>query len=180
MLIISLVWSTIVGVLGLEEGRPWGSFFLQYLWEFGLGMIVAEKVYQSMLSEDKPNKLMDICTYKWWWLIIGAVGGMGLSAFMAWNGGVLKLYNDIPSLIGYLSVALLIYKIGLKVVDSFFEWTNSFSYELYLVHSLVYTVTAYLLASYLPVSVLLFLQFFVAYVLAYTFSFLTKKISVVK
>lgn len=42
-LAISLAWSTVVGVLGYEEMRPWGSFFLQYLWEFCLGMWIAER-----------------------------------------------------------------------------------------------------------------------------------------
>jgi peptidoglycan/LPS O-acetylase OafA/YrhL len=86
LLIISLLWSTIVGLLGLEEERPWGSFFLQYLWEFGLGMWIAERC----MKDDGRNKmLMDVSAYKWWWLIIGAIGVMGLSAFMAWNGGIL-------------------------------------------------------------------------------------------
>lgn len=92
LLMMSLAWSTVVGVLGLEEERPWGSFFLQYLWEFGLGMWIAERLFQG----DWQN-VMEGSGLKWWWLILGAVGGMGLSAFMAWNGGILKLYNDIPS-----------------------------------------------------------------------------------
>ena len=41
-----------------------------------------------------------------------AVVGMTLTGIMAWNGGFLKLYNDIPSLLAYLSVLLLIYKLG--------------------------------------------------------------------
>ena len=44
-LAISSSWSTIVGILGYEEMRPWGSFFLQYLWEFCLGMWIAEKIF---------------------------------------------------------------------------------------------------------------------------------------
>ena len=163
-LFISLAWSTIVGILGLEEERPWGSFFLQYLWEFGLGMWIAERCIKT---DGKGEKLMEIPAYKCWWLISGAVVGMGLSAFMAWNGGVLKLYNDIPSLVGYLSIALLIYKIGLKMVNKFFEWSNNFSYELYLIHSMVYNIIAYLLSSYFPLFVLLVVKIMAAYVLAY-------------
>ena len=41
--VISLSWAALVGLLGLEESRPWGSFFLQYLWEFCLGMHLATK-----------------------------------------------------------------------------------------------------------------------------------------
>jgi peptidoglycan/LPS O-acetylase OafA/YrhL len=161
LIILSLVWSTIVGFLGLEEERPWGSFFLQYLWEFGLGMWIAERINEGRC------RMLDVKEMKWRWLLTGAMGGMGLSAFMAWNGGLLKLYNDIPSLIGYLSVALLIYKIGVKVVNRFFEWTSNFGYELYLLHSLVYVVVTHLLLSMLPIPVLLAIELVLAYIFAY-------------
>ena len=85
LFLASLLWSTIVGLMGLEEERPWGSFFLQYLWEFGLGMWIAEKCIKA---DGKDVKFMDVDTYKWWWLLLGASVGMGLSAFMAWNGGI--------------------------------------------------------------------------------------------
>jgi len=172
LFVVSLIWSTIVGLLGMEDQRPWSSFFLQYLWEFGLGMWIAERCVKD---DRRDRMLMDVSTYKWWWLLLGAAGGMGLSALMAWNGGVLKLYNDIPSLIGYLSVALLIYKVHVKVVNRFFEWANSFSYELYLVHSLVYVVVAYLFAAILPVPVLLTVKFAAAYLIAYGFKVLLQK-----
>ena len=177
---VSLLWSTIVGILGMEEEQPWGSFFLQYIWEFALGMWIAERCLKAdgkatgrrALLGNGGEKLMDIQAYKWWWLIAGAISGMGLSAMMAWNGGVLKLYNDIPSLIGYLSVALLVYKVGVKVVNRSFEWTNSFSYELYLVHSLVFVVVGYLLTtsiSSFPISALLIIKFVIACIVAYIF-----------
>ena len=175
MIILSLLWSTIVGILGLEEERPWASFFLQYLWEFGLGMWIAERINEGRC------KIVDVREMKWWWLLLaGAIGGMGLSGFMAWNGGLLKLYNDIPSLIGYLSVALLIYKIGFKVVNRIFEWANGFSYELYLVHSLVYAIVAYMLEGIIPLGLMLVISFFAAYVVAYVYRLLTKRIIIVK
>lgn len=174
LIILSLVWSTIVGFLGLEEERPWGSFFLQYLWEFGLGMWIAKRINEG------GCKILDVKEMKWRWLLAGAIGGMGLSAFMAWNGGLLKLYNDIPSLIGYLSVALLIYKIGVKVVNRFFVWANGFSYELYLVHSLVYAMVAYMVVGKIPFVLMMLISFVAAYVVAYVYRLLTKRIIIVK
>ena len=165
-----------MGLLDLEENRPWASFFLQYLWEFGLGMWIAES---CMMSDGKEQRIMDIKSYRWWWLVLGAIGGMSLSALMAWNGGVLKLYNEIPSLIGYLSIALLIYKTGVKMANQFLEWTNSFSYELYLVHSIVFVLVGYLLTSSIavfPISALLTIKFVIAYIVAYVYNwFLNNK-----
>lgn len=177
LFVVSLFWSMIVGLLGLEEERPWGSFFLQYLWEFALGMWIAQKVYQ--VDEEKTS-IMDIRFYSWWWLLLGAIGGMSLSAFMAWNGGVLKLYNDIPSLIGYLSMALLIYKIGISAVNRFFEWTNGFSYELYLVHSLVYAIIAASLVSIVPLTIRLALSFVTAYLVGYGYKYFLNNTKLVK
>ena len=93
-LLISILWASLVGWLGYEEYRPWGSFFLQYLWEFALGMWIAEKVKLSGWTEEKVMTRLKI-----WHLLLTMCAGMGLSALMAWNGGMLKLYNDIPSLV---------------------------------------------------------------------------------
>jgi len=168
-LAISLLWSTLVGVLSYEELRPWGSFFLQYLWEFCLGMWIAEKIHEG------KEKLVDVSELRWLWLLAGAIGGMGLSALMAWNGGRLKLYNDIPSLIGYLSVMLLIYKIGVHWVNRFFVWASSSGYELYLLHSLAFVVLAFCLKGLLPVYGLIGVSLIAAYAAGYGYSRLLMK-----
>lgn len=112
---------------------------------------------------DGRCKMLDVKDFRWWWLAGGVVLGMGLTGLMAWNGGILKLYNDIPSLIGYLSLILLIYKIGISAVNRFFEWASGFSYELYLVHSLTFAVMAYFLKDALPLAVLLIVSLVTAY-----------------
>ena len=169
-LAISLAWSTLVGVLGYEEMRPWGSFFLQYLWEFCLGMWIAKRCVDS-----GNYGIMEIRNYRWWWLLVGAIGGMGLTGLIGWYGGWLKLYNDIPSLVGYLSVMLLIYKVGAKAVNRFFVWESSFGYELYLVHSLVFVIMAYLIKGVIPLYVLMPVSLIAAYVAGYGYSWLLTK-----
>ena len=160
-LAISLSWSTIVGIFGYEEMRPWGSFFLQYLWEFCLGMWIADKIF----NRDEIGKIaISPGQWKWWWLLCSAAIGMGLTGLMAWNGGVLKLYNDIPSFVGYLAVLLIIYKAGIRIVNSFFIWASKFSYELYLVHSLVFVVLEFCLMDYIPLYLLLTICLVTAYV----------------
>ena len=97
--------------------------------------------------------MLDVRECRWWWLLGGVVLGMGLTGLMEWNGGILKLYNDIPPLLSYLS--LMIYKLGIGTVNRLFEWASTFSYELYLVHSLVFAVMALLLKDALTLAALL-------------------------
>lgn len=165
---ISLSWSTLVGVLGYEDMRPWGSFFLQYLWEFCLGMWIAERIYKG--------KVFDVQQCKWWWLMLSAIVGVTLTGIMAWNGGFLKLYNDIPSLIAYMPTLLLIYKLGCGFINKFFIWASGFGYELYLVHSLVFVIVSSLLKDLFPVYVLICVSLLTAYVVGYGYSCFLKKI----
>ncbi len=175
-LCISIGWATVVGLLGYEDMRPWGSCFLQYLWEFVLGMWLAEKYSIT----HKPYTINQI---KWWWLIGGVVVGMGLTGAMGWIGGVLKLYNDIPSLMGYLSLLLVVYKVSsrpllislfrgknpLAWIRKFFVWASGFGYELYLVHSLVYSICTLATGDMLPLSVRIIICFVMAYVVAWCY-----------
>ena len=89
-ILISLTWSTMVGVFGLEDQLPWSSFFLQYLWEFCLGMWFAE-----IISSNTKCSFLDASMWSWKWLIIIAMGGACITGLMSWKGGVFKLYNDI-------------------------------------------------------------------------------------
>lgn len=140
-LIISISWSTVVGILGYEDFRPWGSFFLQYLWEFCLGMFLAQKLfYWSQEGHQDLPIWINVKKWPWWWLLVGICVGMGLNGLMSYIGGILKLYNDIPSLLGYMSCAIMLYKFGIPVISRFILWIDSFSYELYLVHSLVFSL----------------------------------------
>ena len=112
-------------------------------------------------------------------LIVGAVVGMGLTGAMGWIGGILKLYNDIPSLMGYLSLLLIVYKASssfecLTWIKTFFTWASSFGYELYLVHSLVYVVMGYLLKDILPLPIWIVITFITAYIVAWLYSTILK------
>lgn len=129
--VISVLWASIVGLLGYGEERIWNSFFLQYLWEFCLGMKFAEIYVRNPERLNIP---------KWKYLIPICILGMSLTSIMGWLGFPWKLYNDIPSLFGYTSLALMVYKVGINSVNRFFSYTNRFSYEWYLVHILVFQI----------------------------------------
>lgn len=160
-LLISLLWATLVGWLGYEDYRPWGSFFLQYLWEFALGMWMAEKVKLSGWTEEKIMARLKIGH-----LLLTMCTGMGISALMAWNGGILKLYNDIPSLIGYASMLLIVYKIGIKWVNSFFCYTSKIGYEWYLVHSLTFIVLHHYMDGVMSMWIILMICLVSSYIVA--------------
>ena len=161
-MVISLLWATAVGLLGYEELRPWGSCFLQYLWEFVLGMWLAKKYQEKAGSFDIKN-------VSYLWLFVAIKFGVAMTGVMASKGGFLKLYNDIPSLLGYLSCALLIYKANIRLLNKFFIWTSAFGFELYLVHSLVYSIINTIGISAIPLK--LIISFVLAYVVAYVYHF---------
>ena len=142
--IVSLLWATIVGLLGKSELRIWNSFFLQYLGEFMLGMMLAVKYKANPEFIKVPSK---------WLLVFLAMTGMAITGYTGIKGGMLKLYNDIPSLVGYLSFALLIYSFRIKWINGFFTYTNRFSYEWYLIHMLVFVCVFYFFGKSYPVAV---------------------------
>lgn len=157
-LIISLLWSTVVGLLGYSEERVWNSFFLQYLWEFCLGMELAALYVKYPSVLDVP---------KWKYLIFACTAGMILTGLAGWAGFPWKLYNDIPSLMGYTSLALIIYKSGIGWINRFFSYTNKFSYEWYLVHFLVFWIVRHLTVGHIPTIV----EMVLCLVLSYTIAF---------
>ena len=120
---VSAVWWVVMFFTGLENYRIWGSFCLQYLWEFVLGMAVAEILFHRN-SVHIPIQLM----------LVATVCGLGLQALMAKQGGLIAAWNDVPGLIGYMALILLIYMGGKRVIRPVFVWVDTFSYEWFLTH----------------------------------------------
>ena len=128
-LMISISWWIIVAKTGLVYERTMNSFFLQYLWEFVLGMCVADYVssHGGFLSVSTPK------------LLVCAVIGILIQGFTGIKGGYLRLFNDIPALLGYGSLALIICRLSIKPLRRLLLFISSISYEWYLVHVLVFT-----------------------------------------
>lgn len=154
--------------MGLSEERVWNSFFLQYLWEFCLGMKLA-KIYR------KHSTALSIP--KWKCLLPACFIAMALTGVMGWAGFPCRLYNDIPSLIGYTALALMVYKAGIGFINRFFSYTNRFSYEWNLVHILisqfVKSVTKYWTAPAYEMMLCLILSYVTA--MGYTKFFIKRK-----
>jgi peptidoglycan/LPS O-acetylase OafA/YrhL len=135
-LIISLLWTGLVIGLGKETLRVWNSFFLRYLWEFAIGMVIA--------YEFKRNNYQFKISIKTSYILIIGLVNCALYAGLALKGGEIgKMTNDIPALIGYSSLAIWVYLAGIKVINSFFLYTGKISYSMYLLHTLVLMIVLY-------------------------------------
>jgi peptidoglycan/LPS O-acetylase OafA/YrhL len=132
---VSVVWWLLVFFLDKGGSRPWNSCFLQFLWEFALGMALAK--YLPAIAAGQQAGL-----HGRWWLSFPV--GLFFSAVMVLMivkmGAAGRIFNDIPALIGYGAFSIFFYGLGLKywpLLRRFFLWVGGFSYSLYLVHILV-------------------------------------------
>lgn len=132
-IVISVLYGLVVAALGKQGIRTWNSFFLQYLWEFSVGMVLAEYYKNGKLSENKLSMKK---------VFIAAVLGTGITGITGYLGGAFKLFNDYASLVGYGSIALFIYLMKIGFVNKFFIWLSSLSYEWYLIHGLIFQLFA--------------------------------------
>ncbi|MCB9353266.1 MAG: acyltransferase [Lewinellaceae bacterium] len=136
----SLVWWWLVFFLEKGHLRTWNSFFLQFLWEFALGMALAGwyKTHTAAIKEWSKKR---------WWL--GLPAGALFTALMVLMllkmGDAGRIFNDPPALAGYAAICFFLYGLGrhyTPLLERFFRWIGGFSYSLYLIHVLV--LTAYL------------------------------------
>jgi peptidoglycan/LPS O-acetylase OafA/YrhL len=125
-IIVSLLWSLLVLILNKAALRVWNSFFLQYVWEFMLGMWFAENIHSKGLLFLKIKKIN--------LFLMAVIGSVIYITFSLKLGLIGKMLNDIPSLIGYTSFGILLYKLNLKWLNKFFVFTGVISFSLYLIH----------------------------------------------
>lgn len=156
-LLISIGWWLLVYTLGKGNLRTWNSFFLQFLWEFALGMVLAQQLARRSKEESAWGKWLPPSpenppTLRWLaaTLAIG-VAGTGAMIFLVLKlGEVGKIFNDLPALIGYTAFSLFLYGVGLRFfppLRRFFLWVSGFSYSLYLVHVLVLELFLHFVAT---------------------------------
>ena len=124
--LISFSWWAITTLTGINTERIFGSFCLQYLWEFALGMIIAELFIKKKQATIRNH-----------WLFIVAILSTLLYGVLAVSNNILRSFNDIPSAFSFISVSLLIYQ--LPLVAKIFLRLSTYSYELYLTHILIFT-----------------------------------------
>ncbi len=173
-LAISVTWWIVVAVLGKSELRTWNSCCLQFLWEFALGMTLAEGMRNAEYgmrngSERRGTAFRiphSVFRIRFWLLPIGLFF-TGLMVVMILKlGTVGKIFNDVPALLGYTALSGFLFYMGdlyVAPLKRFFLWVSGFSFSLYLIHVLVLEVYLHLLPSapkawqillYLPLALL--------------------------
>lgn len=169
-LLMSVSWWILVMVLQKGAMRTWNSSFLQFLWEFMLGMAIAKSV-KSRASEGRWMKI--ICHFwqpaSWMWWLAGGVFFAGLMLLLELKAGVVgHIFNDIPALLGYgmLSVGVYFFsKRHLPFLAQFFFWVGTFSYSLYLVHIIALELTIRVLGLFQVPFQVVFIPVFVIFAL---------------
>jgi peptidoglycan/LPS O-acetylase OafA/YrhL len=130
--LISLCWSVTVLLLGKADLRVWNSFFLQFLWEFVLGMFAANQyIYKGFRFEEIKWTLLSGLTVVC--LIIFFVLATQLHV-------VGKMLDDLPALVGYMGLALIIYRLNIKIINQFFLKMGDLSFQFYLLHFCFMTI----------------------------------------
>ncbi|MBX2890605.1 MAG: acyltransferase [Saprospiraceae bacterium] len=134
-LAVSVAWWLTVYFLGKGDARVWNSFFLQFLWEFALGMVLGDGARRTVRGT------RHFWNHAWWIYLPIALIFSGIMILMILKmGDAGRVFNDIPALIGYAAFSVFFFQIGdkfLPLLKRFFLWVGSFSYSLYLVHILV-------------------------------------------
>lgn len=140
--LVSGIWWVAVTILNKNEIRIYNSFCLQFLWEFALGMVLAEFFIKRKINkEPKISKLI---------LLLLSIIGLSFLGYTGIRGGILKTFNDIPSLFGYGSIAILIYNLNIRLLNNIMQYISKFSYEWYLLHILVFSCVFRLIPNTVP------------------------------
>lgn len=127
---ISFCYSLLVVYLGKVDERQWSRFFLQYLWEFVLGMVIA-----------RNQLLAKFLNYRWFYYLIALVVSLSIALLcVVVLGEIGKILNDYFTFLGYLCGCILLYLLGKNYaiwIVNFIRWIEGFSYSLFIMHMLV-------------------------------------------
>jgi peptidoglycan/LPS O-acetylase OafA/YrhL len=128
--LISLSYSGWVIYIGQAETRQFNSFFLQFLWEFVLGMAICKSgILEKLISKNL------------WIYVFIALTSLAITGLLVtYFGSVGKMYNDFFSFIAYISICIICYQ--LSIFSSSFFYLDGISFPLYLTH--VFVISFYL------------------------------------
>jgi peptidoglycan/LPS O-acetylase OafA/YrhL len=165
---ISILWGILIVLTGKESERVWNSFFLQYFWEFSLGMLVA--AYTARNNFEIPIKLKPL-----YLLSAGIFCCIIYGALALYLGNIGKIFNDYPALLGYTLIAIWIYQLNIKIINNFFLFTGKISYSFYLLHILI-LITVSMLMKNFSASMYLITALLLCYLISYYYQGIVNRI----
>ena len=130
--VVSLVYWVTISVLGVAGNHAVQRFFLQYLWEFCLGMALGQAYKRAgYLVWEQPA----------WVLLAAVVLGFGGAVLVVRSvPHVAQIFDDVPSLVGFTAAAALLErgaKRWIPALHAAMLFLGTISFELFLVHMLV-------------------------------------------
>lgn len=132
--LLSAAWIALTLQWGEAENRVFNGAFLTYLWEFGLGIWLAQR---TKVRKTLPNPSTQL-------LLLLAGFGLGIYALIGFSGNPnWRATNDLFALTGYTSLAWLLYRFGGTQIRQLFNQLNTWGYPLYLLHMLVLELAKY-------------------------------------
>ncbi|MEL6262640.1 MAG: acyltransferase [Cyanobacteria bacterium J06626_6] len=129
---VSFCFWAVTAYLGLSDMRVFQNSCLSHLWEFALGMAAADAYKKNADFFNGVSARQ---------MIVLAVVGIGLKGFMAMQGGpIWKAFNDMPTVVGFVALTVLAYMLcsSWRWAKRGVEFAGKISFELYLVHILVW------------------------------------------
>ncbi|MCR4832119.1 MAG: acyltransferase [Butyrivibrio sp.] len=157
---ISFLWALMIYLLGMNENRALTNFFLQYLWEFAMGMVIAREYSDTGLIRFEKIGFLP--------LLLIIIASFGIYSVMSFVGGPGKSFNDPFSFAAIFGIAILLYK--LHFLTKFMEFTSKISYEMYLLHILVFKIFFIALKGLLPQYVMAILSIVCIYALSFLYN----------
>lgn len=164
--IVSILWMTLTSLLGIVDNRVWNNFVLQYLWEFGIGIFLADWLLARHTAEIKKPNL--------WLVALLTIVCSAIYAVTGLSGGIIINFNDVFSLTAISGIYYLIYQI--KPAAKLFTRLAGFSYELYLMHILVFQILTTFLNPYCSTYIVGALSLVLSFVVSYGYSIVMQKI----
>jgi peptidoglycan/LPS O-acetylase OafA/YrhL len=142
-LVVSVGWALMVFLFNKQGQRIWDSFYLQFFWEFALGMLIAERMYNGKpLIKKVPSQPV---------LLAIALANIAAYGILALKGeAVGRLFNDFFAMTGYSLLAVWLYRIQLKPVNIFFTYIGGISMSVYLLHIGVLLFVSHIIPIYSP------------------------------
>jgi len=170
--LVSLCYWIFLGICKLYDQRIFNSFFLQYLWEFNLGIVFGKLYILKGKEFWRQNKII--------LLTISLLSFSLVAILVLWGGNLGKVFNDPFSSSGFLCASAFLYSVlenKLDFIKRGIVFVGKISYEMYLVHMLVFllanaflskiilvnTNAIYSLCLVLPLSILIS-NFFVKFI----------------